>query len=962
MRKIRRRLSIYVICLIFKEVKIVKKSLISIILLITMTFSCIPIVSADDMSIADAAAAKSEERQIIVINGIEYDVTGWSAEDIDLLKQTNQSGSHVNKGDISLNDKYVPDYTIDKFIEKGWSGEAADIKKTDASGEAVENESAYEASLRLMIGLGVLSRINEKNAGEDLFTVEDFKKTVEIIGMKSAEPALQPKYGDKVTGNELINYLVDILGFYHFRNISSSAERNKIEKGVDADFGQEISREAASQLIRNTMSLEFIERDYMPCNGKTIFENMNIIGITGWVNANDETNIFGGDTTSGKDVIQINNADFKIQDSTYYNCLGDYVDAFVMSEFGATDIIISMHTNKNANKVKIEINPKDISDILSDRIVYYIGKFDKTVKVNQSTNVVRNGEKAGVLSSTSVELKKCDDITLYDVDKDNVYDYIVVVETESYIIDQVKNNIILVNDYAATLDYTNVKDEVVVYINGKRSSLDKIEAGGVISVADKKYSDGVTLYISTKTDEGNITTISKENITVEGANEPYELSVDFSDDVQAGAYCIIYFDYLGKVAFIRQEITGGPTPTGRKYAYLLKATPGSDSGEENTAYFRMWVLGQKEGEWKTFTVKGKLTLEDGSQLIDDGKTGHNPPKIRDMADVIAKKPALASPQLVVIDTDVYGNLTKITTAYNVTATTTIDENVFQYQKAITESIRVYGVGFFGGQFVYNSKTIAISVPTDRSREDLYCYVNAWQSGFQNAHIYDAGVDRLLKGVVVRYDESSAQSFNNPKIIVVKDTKTVYDESSGEVRFVIVDGKDNEYWVEQSNFEKELGVASCVPGEVARRSKVTKVEDILPGDMMRVEINSKNEITLFAVDIRCSDIVESGCDMFLIDGNSSTTSKDNFSGTIYMYGRIVLNGSSENSMLANLTGDGTDPINNRPISANVSTSFWEYSRKRNTVTKISRADFVPGDYIVQYNSFWYIGAQTVRIVD
>ena len=212
---------------------------------------------------------------------------------------------------------------------------------------------------------------------------------------------------------------------------------------------------------------------------------------------------------------------------------------------------------------------------------------------------------------------------------------------------------------------------------------------------------------------------------------------------------------MGKVAFIRQEITGGPTPTGRKYAYLLKATPGSDSGEENTAYFRMWVLGQKEGEWKTFTVKGKLTLEDGSQLIDDGKTGHNPPKIRDMADVIAKKPALASPQLVVIDTDVYGNLTKITTAYNVTATTTIDENVFQYQKAITESIRVYGVGFFGGQFVYNSKTIAISVPTDRSREDLYCYVNAWQSGFQNAHIYDAGVDRLLKGVVVRYDESSA---------------------------------------------------------------------------------------------------------------------------------------------------------------------------------------------------------------
>ena len=94
-----------------------KKSLISIILLITMTFSCIPIVSADDVSIADAAAAKSEERQIIVINGIEYDVTGWSAEDIDLLKQTNQSGSHVNKGDTSLNDKYVPDYTIDKFIE-----------------------------------------------------------------------------------------------------------------------------------------------------------------------------------------------------------------------------------------------------------------------------------------------------------------------------------------------------------------------------------------------------------------------------------------------------------------------------------------------------------------------------------------------------------------------------------------------------------------------------------------------------------------------------------------------------------------------------------------------------------------------------------------------------------------------------------------------------------------------------
>lgn len=944
------------ICLIFKEVKIVKKSLISIILLITIAFSGGFVTAAE----TDADITGAEQRQIIVINGVEYDVTGWSTEDIDSLKQKNQSGSHVDKGDESLNDKFIPDYTIDRFIENGWSSENAEIKETTASGEAVEKESAHEASLRLMIGLGILSKINGKNAGEELFTVEDFKRTVEIIGSESAEPALQPEYGDKVTGNELTDYLVDILGYYHFKLPSLFDTKNKIIKGVIADFDSEISREAASQLIRNTMSLEFIEHKYLPGTGKTIFENMDIIGVTGWVNANYETNIFGGDVTYSKDVIQINNADFKIQDSTYCNCIGDYVDAFVLSKSGESELVISMYNNRNSDKAKIEIRPKDINSVSNERIVYSNGASDKNVKVNRSTNVIRNGESAGILSATAVTLEKCDSITLYDVDNDGVYDYIVTVETESYVIDQTNNKLILVNDYTTTLDYTNTDDDVIVYIDGEKSSLDKITKGGIISIADKKNSDGVTLYVSTKTDEGNIKRKGKDYIIVEGSDEPYELGVNFSDAVQVGAYCVIYFNYMGEVAFVRQQVNGGPTLTGRKYAYLLRAKPGSDD-DEDTAYFRMWVLGQKEGEWKTFTVKGKLTLEDGSQLPDDGKTGHKPPRIRDTADVIAQNPSLASPQLVVIETDVYGKLTKITTAYNVTTTTTIDENVFQYQKAITEKVKTYGVGFFGGQFVYNSKTIAISVPTDREREDLYCYVNASKGGFNNAHIYDAGADRLLRGVVVRYDDAGSQTFNNPKIIVVKDAKTIYDEVNDEVRCVITDAKDNEYWVESSNFDKELGIASCVPSEVARRSKVTKIEDVLPGDMMQVEVNSKNEITLFAVDVRCSDIVESGCDMFLIDGDTKATSYDNFAGTIYMYGRIVLNGTSEWSMLANLTGDGTDSVNNRPIAAN-GDMFWEYSRKKKTVKKITRQDFVSGDYIVQYNSFWYINSQTIRIVD
>lgn len=949
------------------------KRIISLVLSGTILFSAFPIFAENEEAAPVEAGAifTRDDREYIVINGVEHDVTGWSAEDIDALRQTNVSGSNTDTANESLNDKYKPQNDINWFFDRGWSTEEAGVvDRTPGSAESEDVE--YEGSIRLMIGLGILSRINGKLAGDKEFTVEDFKKVVNLLNVYMTKVNPSVEYGEFVTGNELLNFLTEGLG-YGAETPSQFAIRCKSEitKGINFDMNEVLTRDVASQMIRAAMGIETLKVHHGTGNsnstgGETIFEKMGIKGVTGWVNANFEKNIFGGDTVGNSKYIEINNAKVLIKDSEYVEYVGRYVDAYIMEDDN-DDILISMTDNARGSEFCFNITPAKIKNVTSSTIEYNNeNNKKKRVDVEPSARIIKNGDYVGTFSSKPLELSKCNQVVLYDIDEDDVYDYVTVVDTVSYLVNKVEGNIIIVNDYLTALDYSQTEN-LSVYIYGKKKSISDIKANNVISIAENSKGD-VKIYVANNNDEGNISAIDEDGFKIEGDDTLYEFSADFSDIVTVGGYYQVFFDYQGKVAFAKKIVSGGPTATGRRYAFLINAASETDSGEDEKGYFKIGTVGQKEITWENLTAEGKITFENGA----DGSV------IRKKAGEIADLPELQTPQLIVYETNTRGQLSKIITAQDISddEEMPIDESRFQLQKKYTgtNKVEMYYQGFFNGDFTYDSKTLAISVPYDMTDTEAYAYIagSMGHTSWSNVEVYDASVDRNLQGLVLRREPAgNTAAFVRPVVIVVAETKIVYDTTTDETKFVVVGANGKEYW--SNDFDKEIGLRAVVPEEASRREQVKKVSEIKAGDILRAEVTEKNKINLFAVEIRLSDFDPKTVPLFFF-GTWNNQVATNGMSTGFKHAEVVMNGSSENAIMVKMQKrdtKGTDDTSDDEIipdaiqllyaNSNVC-RMYEYNRTSGTVRKISRGEIVPGDHVVHWSDTWYINSQLVKIVD
>ena len=828
------------------------KRIISLILSGTILFSAFP-VFAETEGVAPVEAGTifiRDDKEYIVINGVEYDVTGWSSEDIDALRQTNVSGSNTDTANESLNDKYKPKNDIDWFFDRGWSKEEAGVVNR-TPGSVSSEDVEYEGSIRLMIGLGILSRINGKLAGDKAFTTDDFKKAVDLLSvyMSKANPSVE--YGEIVTGNDLLNFLIEGLG-YGDKTLSQLASscKAKIMEDITFDLSKELTRDIASQMIRAAMGIETIKVHYgvnssLSTDGKTIFEKMNIKGVSGWVNANSQTNIFGGDATKSPNYIEINNATILIKNTEYAEYVGRYVDAYIMMD-GNDGTLISMTDSSDDSEFSFNITPTEIKKVASSSIEYREkNSKKKKVNVEPSARVIKNGEYVGTFSAKPIDLSKCDQVVLYDIDDDEVYDYVTVVDTVSYLVNKVNGDVIIVDDFSKALDYSKTSN-LSVYIYGTKKSIQDIKADNVISVAANSKGD-VKIYVANINDEGIIESVNDDGFKIEGDDTLYEFSTDFSDTVTVGEYYQVFFDYQGKVAFAKKTVSGGPTATGRRYAFLIRSTPGIGYGGEDKGYFKIGTVGQKEITWENLKVEGKITFENGA----------NGSITRKKAGEIAALPELQTPQLIVYETNTRGQLSKIITPQDISndAEMPIDESKFQLQKKYTgtNKVRMYYNGFFNGDFTWDNKTLAISVPHDMTDTEAYAYIagSMGNSGWSNVEVYDASVDRNLQGLVLRHESAgNTASFVNPRVIVVAETRMECDTTTDETKFVIVGADGKEYW--SKDFDKEIGLSSAIPEEASRRDQIKKVSEIEVGDILRAEVNANNKINLFAVEIRLSD--------------------------------------------------------------------------------------------------------------
>ncbi len=937
-----------------------------------LTAICI-CVSSGILVYADGLEPDKLKENIIVINGVEYDTTGMSEAEIDALKQQNVASATIDTADESLNNKLNPSYTIDSFFSRGWNRDfAPERTNQDGSASAADTQtSEYGAALELAVNLGILPKINGKTAADEKFSANDFKTAVSTLNNYTEQLISTDGVGsDGITSDWLASRLAASLGYENTDSRVAARAGSDIRKGVSvSDKSGVLSRGEAAQIIYNAMDYPIvvsdtvskgangsISRAYKRDSSETILRRMDIFLVSGWVNATNEMNLYGGENTAASDLIQIERQQYKIAEEKYKTFLGRYVDAFVRTDKKNGKSVVSITINSNESKNLYNIPGEDVSSVSKNELSYWDNGKKKSVKISSSARVIYNTEYAGGIGSNIGMLADCDTIRMMDSNLDGKSDVIAVVNSETYFVDDVKENKILVKDYSMTLDYSDY-GSVSVIKDGSYAELKDITADSIISVIENKKNNSVIIYLSVKNNEGYVKkTDSSGNIYLEGEDEEYKPHRNCTDKVTAGEYYIIYMDYRGYVCKIKESGGGGVTNTGRKYAYL-RATAVKGAFDSSVS-FRMWIIGKEEGEWVTLEGADKITFINGSEIADDGQKGHTPPRYSLTAAEVANHPSIKDkPQLIVYETNSDGKLSKLITYQDMSYTHTRDEGVFTLNEKIDKADMYWQGMFASGKYAYDSNSVGISIPYDRSREELYSYLTFKQATWYNCEIYDSLEDRSLGGVVIRYDPSdAAKEFStNAVMCLVKSAETTLKDDDEVIKIIGAD--DKEYYFSDPN--EPLGIHSETVTNYQNLEDILLPSQIESGDWLKVEVNSKNEITLFQVYARLSQLSDK--EFFAVKTDTWENLTDPFSYSL-KFGRIVLNGKSETTSVVNYTGSGADESNDILMYTGSACKMYDYSLKNETFTKLNYRNLATDDKFVQYSEYWYIDSILVRIVD
>lgn len=919
---------------------------------------------------ADGITADKKEN-IIVINGVEYDTTGMSEAEIDALKQQNVSTWDIDTGDMSLNDKLNPSYSIDSFFKRGWSDEFAKEKTDGTQGTAGEAVSDYESALELVVNLGVMSKSKGKYLPGGKFGYDDFKSVIEFLNGYFEQPvSLEDADSDAVSVEMLASALAAGLGYKNASVTQFQRTCADIKSAISKEeLSTELLRDVAAKMIYNAMDYPMVtpynitknsagsfDSGYKRDKQETILKRMEIYLVTGWVNATDEINIYGGNVADSADGIQIERQDYVIPTEKYKSFIGRYVDAFVTGGGGNGQKVVSMTVNPDEDKNLHIIAGEDICASAENSISYYIDGKKKTVKVSDAARVIVNATYSGSIKDKYSTLSDCDTVQLIDSNLDGKFDVVVAVSPDIYYVNSAKDGKVIVNDYSKVLDFSDY-DSVSVIKNGVYDSVDNIPEGSIISVIDNKPQLSAIVYVGTQSDEGFVKEIDAEgNVYFEGIDEPYKLHRRCTDSIIPGEYYIAYLDYRGFVCRIEESGGGGVAATGRKYAYL-RATGVSD-GLQKTATFRMWLIGKTEGEWVTLEGADKMVFCNGREIPDDGNKGYTVPRETLKAVDVANHPEVKDkPQLVVYDTDSEGKLSKLVLYRDASYNRTIDENIFSLNEKI-DKVGMYWQGMFAsGKYAWDSSSIGISVPYDRSREKLYSYLTFKQAEWSNCEVYDAMNDRSLGGIVIRYDPSdAAKEFSSAaKMCLVKDIRITNRDDVEVIKIIAAD--DKEYYI--TNIGEQIGLHSEVLTKYQGLADVVFPKDIKAGDWLKVELNARDEITLFEVFARLSEL--EGKEYFNVRTDTWVENTDPFTYCL-KYGRIVLNGKSETTSLVNYTGDGQSSDKDVLMYTGSAYKMYDYHKKDNTFTVLNPRSLTTDDVFIQYSEFWYINSLLVRIVD
>ncbi len=643
-------------------------------------------------------------------------------------------------------------------------------------------------------------------------------------GVISSHPEGKFRPDDGILVDEAVKMLVCALGYKPYAEANGGypvgyiRTANQIGLNLDVKSGERITYADTVDMLYDALNTEILEGIEYSDEGikYTHSEDVtplsvyrNIYCAEGKVTAADGISI-NSDYNADFGEIAVENEVFKYEGEPF-TYLGKYVSLFYEKTGNEQGKAIFVIADETENKV-VEFEKEDFLDFdaSANRVTYFVGDDEKSIKTESGLNVIKNGDVIGTDTENTIKNVTKGKYTFIDSDDNGGFETLVISEYKNAVVSYVdtKNNKIY-DKYApgVPMDVSNdAIKKTIIYKDSQQINLENIAIEDVLTVYESK--NYARIYVSTSSVTGQVSSIVKDSSSTKiciggnwyGVDE--DVAVKQGISVRVGMEGKFITDIFGKIAYI----SAGASGLNYTMGYIVDYA--SEGLFEDKVLLKMYVptVGLKE-----YNLSNKVKI--------DGTTAQSETEI---ITLLSKYSGAVSGQIIFFkETD---GLINIIDTPNFDAKNE-DENTIKPN--VSETGVKYRQNKFGKTIISNDSTVIIGVPEDEALK------NSKEYDFSALAVSSISISKEFNVNSYKFDLESG--FDD--VIVIKN----YISGSPSNELVVVDeiatAQKNDEVVEcltyyKGGYSSELYVDS---------SKSLIADKIKQGDVLRIGTDAKGDI-------------------------------------------------------------------------------------------------------------------------
>lgn len=486
----------------------------------------------------------------------------------------------------------------------------------------IDGESEIAGDISVAVGLGLISGFGDNTFRPD----------------------------ERVTVAQAVKMLTSLMGYDVYATANGGypagylmcASSLGILKGIDADSGRACTAVDAAVMIYNALEVpllqntRFPEGEYKAIEGDTMLSKwLRIAKDEGIVNGTEITSLYG-EKEQVEGYVKIGESIYAKGESEADKLFGLRAMAYHKETDDGKDTLLYV-TEKGESEETI-VQSDDIDFINTDYAEIYSKEKGKSERINfdEKISFIYNGKYIAKENVTPYLKPSDGTVKIVDREKNGKADILYIENSVSYFVSDISpSNFIIFDKYGnENLIIDPSLANCTIEKDGSKIEITDILANDVLTVTKSLPDDGksyIKIIVSREKFSGEITELSEDGIKIDGYE--YKVSDSAKDELSKmniGDRSMFYFTYDGKIAGLGRIVVGG-----LQYGYLVDGGMiKSGIGAENVATFRVFSLTERalvefdtadkislNGEYsdENGTYTGKRILE---KLTDGGTVQH----------------------------------------------------------------------------------------------------------------------------------------------------------------------------------------------------------------------------------------------------------------------------------------------------------------------------------------------------